>query len=86
MRKIKSVVHDFGTGSGPSTSTTLGFSHDGIDVLIGTFYEGPYMQNGVCEYMEKVEAIIDEIVAAVNHSRKSNSSTAEDSSVVRREG
>lgn len=72
ISKIKEVKHDFHSGAGPSTTTTVGFRINDRDYILGKFYIGPYMGNDCGTALEEAENDIDSIIRLSNTGEVSN--------------
>jgi len=66
VEKIKQVKPDFGTACGPTTTTTLGFKVGTRSFILGTFYEGPHMDERHGKELDAVERIVDSLVHLSN--------------------
>ena len=54
VKIVKSVKDDFSESSGPSTVTHAFLSLDGFLFELGRFYEGPHMNDGTSERLNKI--------------------------------
>jgi hypothetical protein len=54
IKVVKSVKDDFNEMSGPSTTTQVFLSLDGMLFELGRFYEGPHMSEGTSKRLAKV--------------------------------
>ena len=54
VKVIKSVTDDFCNQAGPSTVTNVFISLGGVLFHLGKFYEGPHMNKGTAERLEKI--------------------------------
>jgi hypothetical protein len=66
IEKIKQVKPDFKPSTGPTTTTMLGFKVGTRSFMLGTFYEGPFMDRRHGDELLAVESIVDKLVQFSN--------------------
>lgn len=61
ISKIKAVQNNFAESGGPYDIITLGVKFGQDELILGTYYFGPYMNDEHGERCKRLEAFLDQI-------------------------